>query len=544
MNKDIYLEENEEEIDNKDNVEKDNTNDDDILLEKIEEESTIKEYNTMSTYMREMGAISILTRSEEIEIARAISQKREIVNRQVLNIPYTYLKICEKYQHDLNDGSVDIAVLSKTEYVNINDKNNKDIYKKNEQFLGKDEKLEEKKNSNSEEIRLFVDNLYKKIKRLKSITDLEITDELKEKMIEYNLNYVDFVESYTEELKTYNQTILSVQGELKKYLKDSSKNFNQDFMKFKKLYPKNVDTEEFVSLFDEKFFNQIKVIILKLKKIESTLGISISEYKQILRSIIPAKKSIDSYRNKMVSANLRLVISIAKKFFGKNDKERGLTRNDITQEGNIGLMKAVDKYDYKRGFKFSTYATWWIKQQITRSLADQDRVIRIPVHMIENVNKYKKLCKEWSQKHDKIPTEKEAAKELDLSLKKIKQIVNIVPDPISMETNINGEDDESTLEDFIEDINDNRPTRLTDDEELKKLLIKAIDELPEKRDQKVLRMRFGIGMNKDSTLEEVGREFDITRERIRQIEDKALKKIRDSNYGSILDLYRKSDFIN
>tara|TARA_B100000700_G_scaffold267699_1_gene307844 strand:+ start:119891 stop:121519 length:1629 start_codon:yes stop_codon:yes gene_type:complete len=542
MDKDIYLENNEEEIDNE-KINNDD-NDDDILLDKIEEESSIKEYNIMSTYMREMGAISILTRSEEIEISRAISEKREIVNRQVLNIPYTYAKICEKYKKDLKDGSIDIAVLSKTEYVNIEDKNNKDIYKKNQQYLKKGEKLEEKKNSSSEEIKEFVENLEKKINRLKNISDLEITDELKEKMIEYNINYVDFVESYTEDLKKDNQVILSVQGEFKNLLKKSSSNFNSDFLKFKKIYPKNIDTEEFLFLFDKKYHDQVKLSILKLKEIENKLGISISEYKQILRSIIPAKKSIDTYRNKMVSANLRLVISIAKKFFGKNDKERGLKRDDIVQEGNIGLMRAVDKYDYKRGFKFSTYATWWIKQQISRSLADQNRVIRIPVHMIENINKYKKLCKEWSQKYDRIPNENEAAKELGLSLKKINQIINTVPDPISMETNINGEDDESTLEDFIEDINDNRPTRLANDEELRNLLIKVIDELPEKREQKVLRMRFGIGMNKDLTLEEVGREFDITRERIRQIEDKALKKIRDSEYGSLLDLYRKNDLIN
>lgn len=200
-------------------------------------------------------------------------------------------------------------------------------------------------------------------------------------------------------------------------------------------------------------------------------------------------------------------------------------------------MKAVDKFEFKRGYKFSTYATWWIRQSITRANADLARTIRVPVHMVENMYKVSRIKKRYNQNEGRDPTEEELSKELNLPLKKIKVILDVVKDPISMETQVNGENDESTLEDFMEDTEDNTPTEINMNNDLNELLKKAIEALPDERDRKVLSMRFGFNMQSDYTLEDVGKQFDITRERIRQIEYKALSKIKKGEYGESLKLF-------
>lgn len=501
-----------------------------------EEDFNYKEYDPMTTYMREMGSIEMLSREDEFDISRKISEKREIVNDHILKIPLTYIEICKKYEEDINDGSVDIAVLSKTSFADP--EKHKELLEKISVYLEDDEQLENKRISDDPEIREFIDGLKIKIKECNGdLFNLNIDEETKNKVLEYNLNYVDFVHGYTNRLEEKNKKIIEIQSKFKDLLKNSS-NFNDSLNKFKSLYPSKINSKEFLDLFSNK--NIASSYINELTNIEKELGIDINEFKSILRQVIPAKKSIDNFKKQMINANLRLVISIAKKFFPRN-RERGCKSNDIIQEGNIGLMKAVDKFEFKRGFKFSTYATWWIKQQITRSIADQDKTIRIPVHMNENLNKYKRLCKDFTQREGRMPTDDEAAKILGLKISKIKEIVNIVQDPISIETQVNGDDDDSTLEDFIEDTNDNRPSSIADKEELASILKDAIESLVDPRDKKVLCMRFGIGMNKDYTLEDVGKQFNITRERIRQIEAKALKKIKDSSYGKVLDLYRRKD---
>lgn len=515
---------------------------DEIDIDDFAEASSYTEIDPLSTFMREMGSIDMLDREREIEISRNISRERKKVSKAILNIPLTYVKICKKYAEDIADGSVDIAVLSKTKYADIDgDEDKMALMKKVSPYMEEEEQLEEKKISNHPEVIAFVDNLSSELKKYRNnLSDFPITKELIAKVLKYNLNYIDFTHGYTNELEKLHHEIQSIQGALKSILEEDKKTFPVKFKKFKQLYPKNIHTDEFLELFSG---NQKKrdELLMKIKKIERDYGVSIAVLKNVFKDILPAKRKIDVYKKEMVEANLRLVISIAKNFFPKN-RERGLKNADIIQEGNVGLMKAVDKFEYKRGFKFSTYATWWIKQAITRAIADQDRTIRIPVHMVETVNKYKRLCKEWSQKEGRIPSESEAAKILDIPLKKIRAIINIVPDPISMETQINGDNDDSTLEDFIEDPNDTKPSSLTDKEELLKLIREVINSpLLEQRDRKVLAMRFGVGMNRDYTLEEVGKQFNITRERIRQIEDKALKKIRNSEYGDILINYMRRD---
>ena len=257
----------------------------------------------------------------------------------------------------------------------------------------------------------------------------------------------------------------------------------------------------------------------RLKGIATQAGISISEIKEINRGMAVGEAKARRAKKDMVEANLRLVISIAKKY-----TNRGLQFLDLIQEGNIGLMKAVDKFEYRRGYKFSTYATWWIRQAITRSIADQARTIRIPVHMIETINKLNRISRQMLQEMGRDPTPEELGERMEMPEEKVRRVLKIAKEPISMETPV-GDDEDSHLGDFIEDSTVGSPVELATSEGLKEATRSVLGDLTT-REAKVLRMRFGIDMNTDHTLEEVGKQFDVTRERIRQIEAKALRKLR------------------
>lgn len=269
----------------------------------------------------------------------------------------------------------------------------------------------------------------------------------------------------------------------------------------------------------EEMTHEIKQQQRKLLAFEEQFGLTITEIKDINRKMSIGEAKARRAKKEMVEANLRLVISIAKKY-----TNRGLQFLDLIQEGNIGLMKAVDKFEYRRGYKFSTYATWWIRQAITRSIADQARTIRIPVHMIETINKLNRISRQILQETGREATPEELAEKMDLSEEKIRKVLKIAKEPISMETPV-GDDDDSHLGDFIHDENMESPIENATAEGLREATLEILETLTP-REAKVLRMRFGIEMNTDHTLEEVGKQFDVTRERIRQIEAKALRKLR------------------
>mgnify|MGYP005620924373 FL=1 len=525
-------------------------NSDDIALEQAAEALAAVENETGRTtdpvrmYMREMGTVGLLTREGEIEIAKRIEEGM----RDLLNASVSYPKTVEYVIHYfqlVKDGEKKIndfltGFLEEMEEVPSAGPGSQRAKEEAEAAESSDE--ETSSGPDMKEVQRRMTNLKRqhnktlKIIEKKGRHSKEANAEFK-KLGEI-FQFLKFSPRMFEDIASIARHGLNTLREKERFIQTQLvKNARIPRKDFLALYPDNLTKVRWVdALMKEKKYKtdllekvkQDVVIAQKdILELEVKVGLSVKEIKEINRNMSMGETKMRRAKKDMVEANLRLVISIAKKY-----TNRGLQFLDLIQEGNIGLMKAVDKFEYRRGYKFSTYATWWIRQAITRSIADQARTIRIPVHMIETINKLNRVSRQMMQDIGREPTPEELSKELDMPEDKVRKVLKISKEPISTETPI-GDDEDSSLGDFIEDTVIESPLENATEESLHFATDDVLASLTA-REAKVLRMRFGIGMNTDHTLEEVGKQFDVTRERIRQIEAKALRKLRHPSRSSHL----------
>ena len=525
-------------------------NSDDIALEQAAEALAAVENETGRTtdpvrmYMREMGTVDLLTREGEIEIAKRIEEGM----RDLLNASVQYPKTVEYVLHYfqlVKDGEKKIndfltGFLEEMEEVPSAGPGSQRAKEEAEAAESSDE--ESSSGPDIKEVQKRMTSLKRQFNKTTKVIDKKGRHS-KEANAEFKklgeiFQFLKFSPRMFEDIAAIARHGLNSIREKEKFIQTQLvKNARIPRKDFLALYPDNLTKVRWVdSLMKEKKYK--KDLLEKVKQdvviaqkdileIENKVGLSIKEIKDINRSMSMGETKMRRAKKDMVEANLRLVISIAKKY-----TNRGLQFLDLIQEGNIGLMKAVDKFEYRRGYKFSTYATWWIRQAITRSIADQARTIRIPVHMIETINKLNRVSRQMMQDMGREPTPEELSKELDMPEDKVRKVLKIAKEPISTETPI-GDDEDSSLGDFIEDTVIESPLENATEESLHFATDDVLASLTA-REAKVLRMRFGIGMNTDHTLEEVGKQFDVTRERIRQIEAKALRKLRHPSRSSHL----------
>ena len=507
-------------------------------------------------YMREMGTVNLLTREGEISIAKRIEEGINQVTHALAFYPNTIEKLLTSYALVINqpepeeDEEEDIERLKLTDLLNgfIDPTADNDIIENHalkDDDDDDDEDVELDTGIDPEEAKLHFDSLIKLFKKTNQPAvkkDPKKLFKAREKTADYFMRF-RLVPVLLTELKDDLKIIVSKIRENEKAISKIAISCGMPRKEFIKSFTDNSTNLRWVTnrlISKPKYANKLKknkeeIVKLqkKLLKIEEQTNLSVTEIKEINRKMSIGEAKSKRAKKEMIEANLRLVISIAKKY-----TNRGLQFLDLIQEGNIGLMKAVDKFEYRRGYKFSTYATWWIRQAITRSIADQARTIRIPVHMIETINKLNRISRQMTQENGKEPSPEELSIKMGMPEDKIRKVLKIAKEPISMETPI-GDDEDSHLGDFIEDGNILTPMESAANESLGEATRSILGSLTP-REAKVLRMRFGIDMNTDHTLEEVGKQFDVTRERIRQIEAKALRKLRHPSRSeqlkSFLDL--------
>ena len=523
---------------------------DDIALEQAAEALAAVENETGRTtdpvrmYMREMGTVDLLTREGEIEIAKRIEEGM----RDLLNASVYYPKTVEyviEYHQMVKDGEKKIndfltGFLEEMEEVPSAGPGSQRAKEEAEAAEESDE--EASSGPDMQEVQRRMTNLKRQYNKTLKVLESKGRHS-KEANAEFKklgeiFQFLKFSPRMFDDIAAIARSGLSRIREKEKFIQEQLvRNARMPRKDFLASYAENLTKVRWVdSLMKEKKYK--KDLLEKVKQdvviaqkdiidLEQRVGISVKEIKEINRNMSMGETKMRRAKKDMVEANLRLVISIAKKY-----TNRGLQFLDLIQEGNIGLMKAVDKFEYRRGYKFSTYATWWIRQAITRSIADQARTIRIPVHMIETINKLNRVSRQMMQDMGREPTPEELSKELDMPEDKVRKVLKIAKEPISTETPI-GDDEDSSLGDFIEDTVIESPLENATEDSLHFATDDVLASLTA-REAKVLRMRFGIGMNTDHTLEEVGKQFDVTRERIRQIEAKALRKLRHPSRSSHL----------
>lgn len=502
-------------------------------------------------YMREMGAVELLTREGEIDIAKRIEDGINQVQCSVAEYPEAIAYLLDQYERvekgeirlsDIITGFVDPnaeedlaptathigSVLPEEALNDDEDKDEDDDSDENnvdpELARQKFSELREQYERTSIEIQKSGRNHANSVAEIEQLSEIFKQFRLVPKQFDYLVNNM---RDMMERVRSQERLIMKLCIEQCKMPKKnfitlfSGNETNGNWLAAAKAMNKPW-SEKLVEVEEE-----IQRSLQKLQQIEEETGLTIEQVKDINRRMSIGEAKARRAKKEMIEANLRLVISIAKKY-----TNRGLQFLDLIQEGNIGLMKAVDKFEYRRGYKFSTYATWWIRQAITRSIADQARTIRIPVHMIETINKLNRISRQMLQEMGREPSPEELAERMLMPEDKIRKVLKIAKEPISMETPI-GDDEDSHLGDFIEDTTLELPLDSATSESLRSATHEVLAGLTT-REAKVLRMRFGIDMNTDHTLEEVGKQFDVTRERIRQIEAKALRKLRHPSRSEVL----------
>jgi RNA polymerase primary sigma factor len=523
---------------------------DDIALEQAAEALAAVENETGRTtdpvrmYMREMGTVDLLTREGEIEIAKRIEEGMRELLKSSVYYPKTVEFVID-YHQMVKDGEKKIndfltGFLEEMEEVPSAGPGSQRAKEEAEAAEESDEEVSS--GPDMQEVQRRMANIKKQYNKTLKVIESKGRHS-KEAHVEFEklgdiFQFLKFSPRMFDDIATIARSGLSKIREKEKLIQEQLvRNARMPRKDFLASYTENLTKVRWVdSLMKEKKYK--KDLLKKVKQdvviaqkdiieLEQRVGLSVKEIKEINRSMSMGETKMRRAKKDMIEANLRLVISIAKKY-----TNRGLQFLDLIQEGNIGLMKAVDKFEYRRGYKFSTYATWWIRQAITRSIADQARTIRIPVHMIETINKLNRVSRQMMQEMGREPTPEELSKELDMPEDKVRKVLKIAKEPISTETPI-GDDEDSSLGDFIEDTAVESPLQNATVDSLHFATDDVLASLTA-REAKVLRMRFGIGMNTDHTLEEVGKQFDVTRERIRQIEAKALRKLRHPSRSSHL----------